>query len=79
MGPIWGRQDPGGPHVGPMEFAIWEASIGISTGLLLNEPLGTNYSDIWIKLQQFHPRKGVWNVVYKLSYILFRPQVVNVH
>ena len=24
MGPIWGRQDPGGPHVGPMNFAIWE-------------------------------------------------------
>ena len=24
MGPIWGRQDPGGPHVGPMDFAIWE-------------------------------------------------------
>ena len=23
MGPIWGRQDPGGPHVGPMYFAIW--------------------------------------------------------
>ena len=23
MGPIWGRQDPGGPHVGPMKFAIW--------------------------------------------------------
>ena len=22
-GPIWGRQDPGGPHVGPMNFAIW--------------------------------------------------------
>ena len=22
MGPIWGRQDPGGPHVGPMKFAI---------------------------------------------------------
>ena len=21
MGPIWGRQDPGGPHVGPMNFA----------------------------------------------------------
>ena len=20
MGPIWGRQDPGGPHVGPMIF-----------------------------------------------------------
>ena len=24
MGPIWGRQDPGGPHVGPMNFAIWD-------------------------------------------------------
>ena len=23
MGPIWGRQDPGGPHVGPMNFVIW--------------------------------------------------------
>ena len=22
MGPIWGRQDPGGPHVDPMNFAI---------------------------------------------------------
>ena len=25
MGPIWGRQDPGGPPVGPMHFAIWAA------------------------------------------------------
>ena len=24
MVPTWGRQDPGGPHVGPMNFAIWE-------------------------------------------------------
>ena len=24
MGPIWGRQDPGGTHVGPMNFVIWE-------------------------------------------------------
>ena len=23
MGPIWGRQDPGGPHVGPMNLAFW--------------------------------------------------------
>ena len=23
MGPIWGWQDPGGPHVGPMNFDIW--------------------------------------------------------
>ena len=24
MGPIWGRKDPGGPHVGPMNLTIWE-------------------------------------------------------
>ena len=24
MGPIWGRQDPGGPHVGPMNPVIWD-------------------------------------------------------
>ena len=24
MGPTWGRQGPGGPHVGPMNYAIWE-------------------------------------------------------
>ena len=23
MGPRWGRQDPGGAHVGPMNLAIW--------------------------------------------------------
>ena len=29
MGPIWGRKDPGGPHVGPMNFAIWVGYWGI--------------------------------------------------
>ena len=24
MGPTWGRQDPDGPHVGPMNVYIWE-------------------------------------------------------
>ena len=23
MGPIWGRQGPVGPHVGPMNFSFW--------------------------------------------------------
>ena len=23
MGPSWGRQDPGGPHGGPKNLAIW--------------------------------------------------------
>ena len=27
MGPIWGRQDPGGPHAGHMNFSIWDVSL----------------------------------------------------
>ena len=27
MGPSWDRQDPGGPHVGPMNIVIWVISI----------------------------------------------------
>ena len=43
MGPIWGRQDPGGHHVGPMNFAIWEVTIWlkfIDTGNFLVIVLG---------------------------------------
>ena len=29
MGPIWGRQDPGGRHVGPMNLAIWDLEVFI--------------------------------------------------
>ena len=29
MGLIWGRQDPGGPHVGPVNFAILDVLIPI--------------------------------------------------
>ena len=25
IGPIWDRQDPDGPHVGPMNFAMWDS------------------------------------------------------
>ena len=31
MGPIWGRQDPGGPHIGPMNFAIWDLATLMNT------------------------------------------------
>ena len=44
MGPIWGRQDPGGPHVGHMNFAIW----GILKFSLLLLPLKLlNKQSIW--------------------------------
>ena len=41
MGPIWDRQDPGEPHVGPMNLAIWEGLVSfesqINTFSLRNE------------------------------------------
>ena len=27
MGPTWGQQDPGGPHVGHVNLAIWDILI----------------------------------------------------
>ena len=41
MGPIWGRQDPGGPRVGPMNLAIWESN--------LDKVLCW---DVWIQMQK---------------------------
>ena len=29
-GPIWGRQDPGGLHIGPMNFAFRDNMYGLS-------------------------------------------------
>ena len=35
MGHIWGRQDPAGPHVGPMNFVIWDVLLIIIHDLRL--------------------------------------------
>ena len=41
MGPIWDRQDPGGPHVSPMNFAIWADAL---------EPISQRVSEPIIKI-----------------------------
>ena len=38
MGPIWGREDPGGPHVGLMNFAIW---VGFPAHVCVTKPQWT--------------------------------------
>ena len=43
MGPIWGRQAPGGPHVGHVNLAIW---VGISK---LPEWKQDSFAPLWIK------------------------------
>ena len=35
MGPIWGREDPGGPHVGHMNFDFWDVLHNIYALLLV--------------------------------------------
>ena len=39
MGPIWGRQDPGGSHVGPMSFAIWENMVFRRLIFMMGNPM----------------------------------------
>ena len=66
MGPIWGREDPGGPHVGPMNFAIWgvilerqqPAIFLMITRLFSNIKLGIYQwplliIDIWYSVNEF--------------------------
>ena len=49
MGPIWDRQDPGGPHVGPMNFVIsdvmlfsWQYPSSLSRDPICGSPKGGN-------------------------------------
>ena len=48
MGPIWGQQEPGGPHVGPMNFAIWDSwlAIGCLLRLLIMSTVECRYNMI---------------------------------
>ena len=54
MGPIWGREDPGGPHVGPINFAPWVltwawmlALMCIWTSGLANSGIAGNWRYHW--------------------------------
>ena len=50
MGPTWGRQDPGRPHVDPMNLVIWEAIIWTNADFI--RLLGMNQGEILIKSQK---------------------------
>ena len=41
MGPTWGRQDPGGTHVGPMNCAIWDV-------MSWKKTLLSTFSFLWV-------------------------------
>ena len=84
MGPTWGRQDPGGPHVGPMNVAIWvtifgsdnglppgrrQAIIQTSDGILLIWPSGTSFNEISTEIITFSFEK----ICLKVSSAKWRP------
>ena len=57
MGPTWGRQDPGRPHVGPMNLAIWAGTGGAHwyktpTNVVLPDVTATQM-DYCLKMEQF--------------------------
>ena len=51
MGPIWGRQDPDGPHVGPMNFAIWELIEAEKMAAISKTTVSNAFS--WMKMHAF--------------------------
>ena len=61
MGPIWGRQDPGGPHVGHMNFPIWVSAMECDNATFLQ------YSDVGVWRRHFNPLLSKWGVITPLS------------
>ena len=67
MGPIWGRQDPGGPHVGPMNFAIW----GVST-MCLQGITWTNTD--WYFTNQRNLHQNTMIFIQQNAFIKMKPE-----
>ena len=54
MGPIWGRQDPGGPHVGPMNLAIWALVLNPLTAARLQKWHLSNIGITFMGIRLYH-------------------------
>ena len=74
MGPPWGRQDPGAPHVGPMNFAIWDPLRCAWRGCLMLQGIQQNnvgHYNVWIyimvgnihcyKCDNLHAYNTIWS------------------
>ena len=75
MGPIWGRQDPGGPHVGPMNFVIWVKMA------LTSKNIWNNLCAPCIAFHPYHQRFLKFTFAKKLMtknmyFLLFHPSSV---
>ena len=84
MGPIWGRQDPGGPHVGPLNFVIWDGtSVWPSAAMTISTVTSQACSGITLKVVKRNMMRlsrrltieTMWNSkcnCYTLSVFFFR-------
>ena len=79
VGPIWGRQDPGGLHVGPMNLAIWVDYLTLLDLLwktyLPKKDVSVGMSSIPIgrKIMLFRVIKDKWYPVSNISCFLECP------
>ena len=69
MGPIWDRDEPGGPHVGPMNFAIWVATNTYNTRFLNIYPKLDHKIDPFLVLAINIP-ENVDDAVVKMVHLL---------
>ena len=70
MGPIWGRHDPGGPHAGSINFAIWVHPFAQSLRSPMQEDQGTltirTYPGMWLSVNCVN-WPGKWGYLSKFD------------
>ena len=64
MGPIWGRQDPGGPHVGPMKCVIWD---GYPSQKVAHAHSNMAPSIIWNQMLPYQQQWWISDVSWRLK------------
>ena len=82
MGPIWGGQDPGGSHIGPMNFAIWlwYGNAFRNTGSMLRKSSGHwlilltkgQWIGLWCYPVQVAEQMVEWSVVRDAMRVMWR-------
>ena len=75
MGPTWGRQDPGGPHVGPMNLAILVIMLSNAAIQMLFRSVA--WSELVTIFNALKPEQNGWNLACNiLRSIFFRKHVL---
>ena len=79
IGPIWGRQDPGEPYVGPKKLAIWD-DIGLLLSLIITHR--ALVSECWnmrfLVLCNKRPLDMYLSKVVALPFFGFREQYLDI-